>query len=138
MQPSASWPARSRASPADIREAELKPLRGLGLSVVDILDVVLAAAARCFFSSVLEATGVVTDSAYANLDERLRRTDRWPPDRARWHLSQQRARGPILTKAELRCLSYSRQPVRLCHLDQLCDCQALGFHLRQDPLARRS
>jgi hypothetical protein len=65
------WPARSRASPADIREAELKPLRDLGLSDVDILDVVLAAAARCF-SSVLEATGVLTDSAYANLDESLR------------------------------------------------------------------
>jgi hypothetical protein len=31
-----------------------------------------AAAARCFFSSVLEATGAVTDSAYANLDESLR------------------------------------------------------------------
>jgi hypothetical protein len=37
-------------------EAELKPLRDLGLSDVDILDVVPAAAARCFFSSVLEAT----------------------------------------------------------------------------------
>jgi hypothetical protein len=45
------------ASPADIREAELKPLRDLGLSGVDIFDVVLAAAARCIFSSVLEATG---------------------------------------------------------------------------------
>jgi hypothetical protein len=72
MQPSASRPARSRASPADIREAELKPLRDLGLSDVDILDVVPAAAARCFFSSVLEATAAVTDSAYANLDESLR------------------------------------------------------------------
>jgi uncharacterized protein YciW len=45
------------APPADIREAELKPLGDLGLSGVDILDVVLAAAARCIFSSVLEATG---------------------------------------------------------------------------------
>jgi hypothetical protein len=47
------------ASPADIREAELKPLHDLRLSAVDILDVVLAAAARCFFSSVLEATRAV-------------------------------------------------------------------------------
>jgi uncharacterized membrane protein len=60
------------ASPADIREAELKPLRDLGPSGVDILEVVLAAAPRCFFSSVLEATGAVPDSAYADLDESLR------------------------------------------------------------------
>jgi hypothetical protein len=60
------------ASPADIREAELKPLRDLGLSGVDILDVVLAVAARCFFGSVLEATRAVRDSAYASLDESLR------------------------------------------------------------------
>jgi uncharacterized peroxidase-related enzyme len=60
------------ASPADITEADLKPLRDLGLSDVAILDVVLAAAARCFFSSVLEATGAVPDSGYANLDESLR------------------------------------------------------------------
>ena len=60
------------ASPADITDADLKPLRDLGLSDVDILDVVLAAAARCFFSSVLEATGAVPDSVYANLDESLR------------------------------------------------------------------
>jgi alkylhydroperoxidase family enzyme len=60
-------------SPAGITEADLKPLRDLGLSDVDILDVVLAAAARYFFSSVLEATGAVPDSAYANLDESLRK-----------------------------------------------------------------
>jgi len=46
---------KDAAPPADIREAELKPLGDLGLSGVDILDVVLAA--RCIFSSVLEATG---------------------------------------------------------------------------------
>jgi hypothetical protein len=60
------------ASPADIREAELKPLRDLRLSDVDILDVVLAVAAHCFISSVLEATGAEPDSASANLDESLR------------------------------------------------------------------
>jgi alkylhydroperoxidase family enzyme len=36
-------------SPAGITEADLKPLRDLELSDVDILDVVLTAAARCFF-----------------------------------------------------------------------------------------
>jgi hypothetical protein len=81
----------------------------------------------------------VTDSAYANLDESLRevltvaaRSSKVAPESAAG------PRGPILTNAELQCLSYSQQRVRLCRLDQLCDCQALGFHLRQYPLARRS
>ena len=52
-------------------------------------------------------------------------------------LAQESAAGPraILTKAELQCLSYSQQRVRLRHLDQVCDCPALGFHLRQDPFS---
>ena len=60
--------------------------------------------------------------------------------KAELDLAQESAAGPraILTKAELQSLSYSQQRVRLCHLDQLCDCQVPGFHLRQDPLARRS
>ena len=34
-----------------IGEPELEPLRALGLSETEIMDVVLAAAARCFFSA---------------------------------------------------------------------------------------
>jgi uncharacterized peroxidase-related enzyme len=60
------------AAPFEITEADLEPLRELGLSDVDILDVVLAAAARCFFSSVLEAMGAVPDSAYRGMDSSLR------------------------------------------------------------------
>src|SRR3954453_14530259 len=40
---------------------DLQPLRDLGLSETDIMDVVLVAAARCFFSKTLDALGVQAD-----------------------------------------------------------------------------
>ena len=42
-----------------IGDADLQPLRDLGLSDTEIMDVVLAAAARCFFSKTLDALGVL-------------------------------------------------------------------------------
>lgn len=59
------------SSPADITPADLHGLRALGFDDTDLLDVVLAAAARCFFSSVLEATGAEPDPVYADLPVRL-------------------------------------------------------------------
>jgi uncharacterized peroxidase-related enzyme len=50
---------------------DYEPLRALGFSDTDILDVVLAASARLFFSSVLEATGAQPDAAYRELDPDL-------------------------------------------------------------------
>lgn len=47
-------------------------LRGLGLSDAEIVDVVLAAAARCFFSKTLDALGAEPDDAYWDLDPGLR------------------------------------------------------------------
>jgi uncharacterized peroxidase-related enzyme len=47
-------------------------LRALGLEDADIFDVVLAAAARCFFSSTLDALGAEPDSAYRSLEPALR------------------------------------------------------------------
>ena len=47
-------------------------LRSLGLSDTDILDVVLAAAVRCFFSKALDALGAEPDAKYAELDPDLR------------------------------------------------------------------
>ncbi len=47
-------------------------LRALGLSDTDILDVVLTAAARCFFSTVLDALGAAPDAKYAALDPAVR------------------------------------------------------------------
>lgn len=63
---------RVAEAPAEITEADLTALRELGFDDAAILDVILAAAARCFFSSVLEATGAEPDAAYAKLSPPLR------------------------------------------------------------------
>jgi len=55
-----------------IGDADLERLRGLGLSETEIMDVVLAAAARCFFSKTLDALGVLPDASYRELDLELR------------------------------------------------------------------
>jgi alkylhydroperoxidase family enzyme len=51
---------------------DLQELRDLGLSETEIMDVVLAAAARCFFSKTLDALGVLPDASYRELDPELR------------------------------------------------------------------
>jgi uncharacterized peroxidase-related enzyme len=63
---------RVAEAPSDITEADLTRLRELGFDDADILDVILAAAARCFFSSVLEAAGAEPDAVYAKLSPPLR------------------------------------------------------------------
>jgi alkylhydroperoxidase family enzyme len=55
-----------------IGEDDLRPLRELGLSELEIMDVVLAAAARCFFSKTLDALGVEPDASYRELAPELR------------------------------------------------------------------
>ena len=55
-----------------IGDADLRPLRDLGLSEEEIMDVILAATARCFFSKTLDALGVQPDSKYRELDPGLR------------------------------------------------------------------
>jgi uncharacterized peroxidase-related enzyme len=55
-----------------ITEEDIGRLRSVGLSDRDILDVILAAAARCFFSKVLDATGTLADSVYNEMDPELR------------------------------------------------------------------
>ena len=55
-----------------IDDADLQRLRDLGLSDADIMDVVLAAAARCFFSKTLDALGVRPDASYSELAPELR------------------------------------------------------------------
>jgi alkylhydroperoxidase family enzyme len=54
-----------------IDDADLQPLRDLGLSDTDIMDVVLAATARCFFSKTLDALGVLPDPHYRELEPEL-------------------------------------------------------------------
>lgn len=55
-----------------IDDSELQPLRDLGLSDTDIMDVILAATARCFFSKTLDALGVRPDASYGELEPRMR------------------------------------------------------------------
>jgi uncharacterized peroxidase-related enzyme len=54
-----------------IDDEDLQRLRDLGLSDVEIMDVVLAAAARCFFSKTLDALGVRPDASYSDLEPEL-------------------------------------------------------------------
>ena len=60
------------AGAAHMTEADLADLRDLGVDDAEILDVVLAAAARCFFSSVLDAVGAEPDAVYRSLDPDVR------------------------------------------------------------------
>ncbi|MDQ6842092.1 MAG: peroxidase, partial [Actinomycetota bacterium] len=60
------------ADATTIHQADIDRLRSLGLSDIEILDVVLAAAARSFFSKTLDALGIQADAKYADLDAPLR------------------------------------------------------------------
>jgi uncharacterized peroxidase-related enzyme len=55
-----------------VTQADVDRLRELGLSDAEIVDVVLAAAARCFFSKTLDALGVAPDAAYGELPAEFR------------------------------------------------------------------
>ena len=57
-----------------ITAEDVDVLRELGLSDAQVLDVVLAAAARCFFSTVLDATGTLADAGLAGLEPAAMRT----------------------------------------------------------------
>ena len=53
-------------------ESDVDTLRGHGLDEREIFQIVLAAAARCFFSTVLDATGTEPDAQFrTNLDPGL-------------------------------------------------------------------
>jgi uncharacterized peroxidase-related enzyme len=55
-----------------VTAADIDRLRGHGLSDDEILDVALAAAARCFFSKTLDALGIQPDLEYRKLAPTLR------------------------------------------------------------------
>jgi alkylhydroperoxidase family enzyme len=57
---------------AAIADEDLRPLRQLGLTESEIMDVVLAAAARCFFSKTLDGVGARPDAEYVELDPAVR------------------------------------------------------------------
>ncbi|MDQ1661445.1 MAG: hypothetical protein QOJ68_1425 [Blastococcus sp.] len=51
---------------------DIAPLREAGLTDEEIYDVVLAVSARCFFSTMLDATGTVADEEFMDLPVPLR------------------------------------------------------------------
>lgn len=55
-----------------VQQADIDRLRSAGLADEEILGVVLAAAARCFFSKTLDALGVEPDAKYADLNPDIR------------------------------------------------------------------
>jgi uncharacterized peroxidase-related enzyme len=60
------------ADATTVTEADFDRLRAHGLSDGEIADVVLAAAARCFYSKALDALGVEPDAAYREMTPSLR------------------------------------------------------------------
>lgn len=57
---------------SSVTQADIDRLRSFGLSDGDVVDVVLAAAVRCFFSKALDGLGVQADAGYRELDPELR------------------------------------------------------------------
>lgn len=55
-----------------VTQEDVDRLRALGLSDGEIVDVVLAAAARCFFSKTLDALGIAPDAVYGDLPPQFR------------------------------------------------------------------
>ncbi|RIH86159.1 hypothetical protein Mterra_01510 [Calidithermus terrae] len=58
---------------SSITASDVEGLRAHGFTDAEIFDVAAAAAARCFFSKLLDALGAEPDSAYLELEDDLRR-----------------------------------------------------------------
>lgn len=52
---------KAARSPVSVTQEDVDRLKALGLSDRDVLDVVLAVAARCFFATVIESLGAMPD-----------------------------------------------------------------------------
>ena len=59
------------ANAGAVSEDDIQELRGFGLSDEEILDVVLTAAIRNFFSKSIDALGAVPDDIYLELEPEL-------------------------------------------------------------------
>jgi uncharacterized peroxidase-related enzyme len=64
--------ARIADDAGSVTQADVDRLRDLGLSDAEIFDVVATAAARCFFTKLVDGLGAHPDRAYADLDPDLR------------------------------------------------------------------
>jgi uncharacterized peroxidase-related enzyme len=61
-----AFAAKAARAAADITLDDTELLRRSGLDDAEIFDVVLATAARCFFSTVLDATGTLADAEFSH------------------------------------------------------------------------
>ena len=69
-----AFAAKAARAAADITVDDVEVLRRHGLDDAEIFDVGLATAARCFFSTVLDATGTLADAEFADrMSDDLRR-----------------------------------------------------------------
>jgi uncharacterized peroxidase-related enzyme len=64
--------AKVAADATTVTQADIDGLRSLGLADTEILDVVLTAAARAFFSKVLDGLGAEPDARFGALEPGLR------------------------------------------------------------------
>ena len=62
---------------SSIGDADLQRLRDLGLSGLEIKDVILAASARCFFSKTLDGLGVLADASFLGSTRACARCSSW-------------------------------------------------------------
>jgi len=63
---------RVAADATAIEDEDRRRLGDLGLTDAEIMDVILAAAVRCFWTKTLDALGVQPDASYAELDPEWR------------------------------------------------------------------
>jgi uncharacterized peroxidase-related enzyme len=63
---------KAAADATSVTAADIQHLRDLGLDDGEIVDVVAAAAVRCFFSTMLDALGAEPDGRYRELPDDLR------------------------------------------------------------------
>ena len=55
-----------------VTQEDIDELRGLGFSDADVFSIILTAAARCFFSKVLDATCTLADATLHDMPDELR------------------------------------------------------------------
>jgi uncharacterized peroxidase-related enzyme len=64
--------AKIASDTLSVTQEDIDRLRDLGLSDGEVFDVVLAAAARCFFAKANDAMGLQPDAAYGELESEMR------------------------------------------------------------------
>jgi uncharacterized peroxidase-related enzyme len=67
-----SFAAQIARDATEITEPDIQGLRAHGFSDTEIFDIAATAAARCFFTKLLDALGAEPDSAFLELEDELR------------------------------------------------------------------